>query len=369
MRKALIWGAIFLPTCRPAADADRSAHANGTIEPNAFATHFQVQRTVDGMQLAVFGPGGRADTLGTYALQDASIGGPAHAGRTLNVPCRQIALMTTTAGYFLEVLGVADRVIASVYPEELRTNGLRERYRSGVLVELPGAPDAAREQLIALHPDVVFDAPYGHSRPLNDQPYTTVPVCEYLEHAPLGRAEWLRFFGAITGTEARADSILKTVQDRYRAMASSRTGSTGRPTVFFGSYWQGRWSVPAGDSYMARLITDAGGEYLHAGEGHGENLGLSIEQVLADAALADQWGMIVDVKDLERSAQLPGLDQRLVSAMALRHGHIFVANTAEADLFGKALLEPDVLLADLIALFDPRHHPDHIGTYFRAIRQ
>ena len=79
-----------------------------------------------------------------------------------------------------------------------------------------------------------------------------VPVTEYLEVHPLGRAEWLRFFGVLFGVERKADSLYSTIAERYTRVVVADTSN--RPTVVFGSYWQGQWFVPSGNSYMARLI-------------------------------------------------------------------------------------------------------------------
>ncbi|MCB0790482.1 MAG: ABC transporter substrate-binding protein [Flavobacteriales bacterium] len=367
MKAALLGCLLVLTACGPFPEKARDTAPDPSAREevsHTLARQFHLDERADGSWITVFGPDGATDTLCHYRL--VRVPG---SNEEVGVPVQRIALLTTTAAPFLEALGVADRIIASVYPDRLRGEVLHRHVRSGAVAALSPAPGGAREQLIDLRPDIIFDAPYGHAIPGPRNGAVTMPVTEYLEQDPLGRADWLRFFAALTGTEDKGEQLMAGIRERYERTCRSRATDSLRPTVFFGSCWQGRWSAPAGDSYMARLIADAGGSYLHADEGHGGNLDLSVEQVLADAARADLWGMIVDVPGLERIAQLPGIDERLVGSNALRPGRVFVANTATADLFGLAQLEPDLLLADLVALFDPAGHADHHGTYFRMLSQ
>jgi len=337
------------------------------------ASHFRLwQRGADHAAL-VLGAGGDADTIGRFLISDRKKPSrlPWHGDyAVLPANSRRAVIMSTTHLPFVEVLGALGNVLACAWPERSRSATVQEALAAGRLVPLFQNNEARREQLVAISPDVVLDHPFGQPRPPTDLAGTWVPICEYLEAHPLARAEWIRFFGVLFGERAKADSMYFAIQARYlRTAALVAAAATHHPKVFFGSAWQGSWSVPPGNSYMARLIQDAGGEYLYAGQMAQGNLDLHMETVLADAHRSEQWGMIVDVAHLRGRAGLPGMDARLAAALTRAKGHVFIANSAEADLFGLALLEPERAVADLIAIFHPELLPDHTPVYYRPLLQ
>ena len=50
-----------------------------------------------------------------------------------------------------------------------------------------------------------------------------------------------RFFGAVMGRKAQADSLFAAIEARYDEAAQRVDTVTTRPVVFFGSTWQGRF--------------------------------------------------------------------------------------------------------------------------------
>ncbi|MGV3637881.1 MAG: ABC transporter substrate-binding protein, partial [Flavobacteriales bacterium] len=193
-----------------------------------------------------------------------------------------------------------------------------------------------------------------------------VNVTEYLEEHPLGRAEWLRFFGMLLGCEDRADSLFAAVAHRYTFLRGTRQHLPGEPTVLFGSHWEGRWFVPPGNSYMATLIHDAGGRYVYADSVAQGNIALPLERLLIQGDTVDHLGVLLAHAGPVAPAVLAGGDPRVQALRSLRRGAFF-GNSATSDLFGQALLEPDVVLRDLRCIFHPGTCTGLAGTYFKAL--
>ncbi|MBK8339951.1 MAG: ABC transporter substrate-binding protein [Flavobacteriales bacterium] len=373
MRCAIAYTAVaMLAGCGTPTAHDGGSEGPWVPIPLEHALHFRLwQRGADHAAL-VLGAGGDADTIGRFLIADMK--NPSSLPwrgdyAVLPATSPRAVIMSTTHLPFMDALGTLGNVLASAWPERSRSATVQEALAAGRLVPLFQNTEARREQLVAISPDVVLDHPFGHTRPPTDLAGTWVPIGEYLEEHPLARAEWIRFFGVLFGHREKADSLYFAIAERYSRTAALVAPSTHHPEVFFGSAWQGTWNVPPGNSYMARLIQDAGGEYLYAGQMAQGNLDLHMETVLADAHRADHWGMIVDVPRLIGRADLPGMDARLSTALSIGQGQLFVANSAEADLFGLALLEPEIALADLIAIFHRELLPDHEPVYYRPLIQ
>lgn len=342
------------------------------VLPLNYATHFQLWQRGADRAVLVLGAGGSQDTIARFLISDRT-GPTAMPWRgdysLLPAVTPRAVLLSTTHVPFVDALGAVENILACAWPEKLRSQTFLEALASGEVRTLVQNPEARREQLVSLSPDLVLDHPFGQTLYPKGPSGAWVPVCEYLEEHPLARAEWIRFFGVLFRRQEKADDLFRAVHERYTRVAALVPPTTLRPLVFFGSAWQGTWSVPAGNSCMARLIDDAGGNYLYAGRASTGNLDLHLETVIADAYRADHWGMIVDVPDARVLRELPGMDARLLAAPALSERDPFVANSAESDLFGKALLEPDIALADLISILHPDLLPDHRPVYYRPLPQ
>ena len=140
------------------------------------------------------------------------------------------------------------------------------------------------------------------------------------------------------------------------------------PQVFFGSSWKGTWSVPAGNSYMAHLIADAGGRYLFADRPATGNVDLGLEAVLTTGARAQRWGRILELDRPVTKADVAGDDRRVLDLPVFADTGVFYGNSAESDLFGQAALEPDAVLKDLIGIFRPAMAMGRKPVYFKPLQ-
>jgi len=91
---------------------------------------------------------------------------------------------------------------------------------------------------------------------------TILPINEFQENHPLGKAEWIKVFGVISGKFSLADSIFRKIEERYLAAKPTSNDSSHKPKVIAGEYYDGVWTVPGSNSYVAALVADAGGEYI-----------------------------------------------------------------------------------------------------------
>lgn len=322
---------------------------------NAYAQCFQVWRHGADRLVLVFGHGGERDTVGVYWFADhgSEIRPPVGStgfGHVLSA----VALGSTTHVPYINALGQGDAVTACAHMDQVRDTAFQTRVRSGTVKEIATGDGLDREALLALKPEALFGYPFsqGETHALEGLGIPTIEVSEYLEEHPLGRAEWLRFFGVLFGEEHKADSLFAGIRERYEALRVD-SAMTDRPTVLFGSVWQGQWWVPPGNSYIARLIEDAGGRYVFADRKGDGNIAMDMETMITRAGKADWWGMIAALDHEASVTDFTGADPRLSTFRAMQDSHLFLGNSMKEDLFGQALLEPDVVLMSLREAMDP----------------
>lgn len=361
--------ALVLAGCRHAPEVTADRWSGWTRMENAYAQRFQLWQRGDDRLALVFGHGGEPDTAGTYWLTSGGTDTPPVHATKLGKGLGSVAIGSTTHVPYITALGHVEAIAACAHMDQVRDPLFKDRLSKGAVKEIATGDGLDREALLALKPEALFGYPFGRgeSGALERLGIPTIEVSEYLEEHPLGRAEWLRFFGVLFGEERKADSLFAGIRERYEALRVD-TSLTDRPTVLFGSVWDGQWWVPPGNSYMARLIEDAGGRYVFADRKSDGNIAVDMETMLTVGAKADRWGMIADIPGLPRYNDFPAGDARLEDFRAVKTGALFMGNITEADLFGKALIEPDQVLLDLARIMKPEPRPYRDPSTIRYFR-
>lgn len=93
---------------------------------------------------------------------------------------------------------------------------------------------------------------------------TLVEYSSYEEH-PLGRVEWVRFFGALLDQEEKADQLFEKQEEALKRVEAEE--STGKTVAFFYITSNGLVQVRQSTDYIPKMIELAGGKYVF------ENLG------------------------------------------------------------------------------------------------
>ena len=322
---------ILLASC---ASHTRSA-ASGSME---YAQWFDLQ---DGHAI-IFSPyGGAPDTV------------------KVDAPLRSIVCMSSSYIGFLDALGcdsVATAVsgLAYVSDPEVRAQAVDVGY------------DAALdyETILKLRPDLVLTYAVSAAEPpylqkLRDLGIRTAVIHEHLESHPLARAEYVKFFGLLTGRKALADSVFADVRDRYLSLVRE----TDTPAkVLVNIPYADQWYIPGGDNYMTRLIRDAGGEVLGAVPGRFESSVISVEKAFAFSQEADCWlnpGWCA-TKDQLRTVHPLFADFPVLAKPVWNNTKQTTSGGGNA-FWETGPARPDLILEDLRAIFDCTDCP---GYYF-----
>lgn len=244
------------------------------------------------------------------------------------------------------------------YVDYLQDDQALQRLAAGLAQDFSGQPELDRERLLAAQPAALTIYPFGD--PLAGSSIAdripVLPLGEYLEPHPLGRAEWMVLLGWACGEWSEARAVFDQIVERYVSVRDSVAGVAIAPKVFAGSVRNGVWHAPGGESLVAQFLHDAGANYMfNARDGH-ENVEVPLEEMLAMASQSDAWGVVWhEPAGLDWSAVIDA-DARYADLVP-NTGKIFGANTAECDYFGSWVARPDDMLRNLANLF----HPDWVS--------
>jgi len=226
--------------------------------------------------------------------------------------------------------------------------------------------------LRASRPDAVFVSPFenaGHGN-LERLGVPLIECADYMETSPLGRAEWMRFFGRLAGKGAEADSLFNKVEETYNSLKKKVTQcKTPCPAVMCDLLTAATWYQPGGNSTMGRLIADAGGKYLWAERKESGSLPLNLESVYARAREADYWlikyGQAVPLTYSQMVADCP--QYRRFRPWKVRH--IFACNTSLVPFYEETPFHPERLLNNLASIFHPDIASGRGHCYYRRLEE
>jgi len=288
----------------------------------------------------------------------------------ITTPVRSLFSSSTTHLPALEALDRLDVLTGVAVKAYISSAAARQRADSGEVIEYAaaGTPDA--EAIVAAEPDVLItdgmDSPAFAT--VRDAGIGVLAGAEFLENDPLGRAEWIKFFAALTGTETRAAEVFGQIRDDYRA--TSELVADAEPVdLLLSQPYQGEWSIPGGSSFAGKLIKDAGGTWPWADDPSTGSINTDLEAVLAKSAGAKTW---VTTSNWRTLAEATADEPRLAEFAAYRSGQVWAPSRQlnEAggnNYFELGVLRPDLILADLVAIVHPDRLPDHEFTFYQKL--
>lgn len=186
------------------------------------------------------------------------------------------------------------------------------------LIVSEGCTLAIENMMISHSPEVVekledFDIP------------VMIEYSSYEPH-PLGRVEWVKFYGALLGRDAEAERIFEEQAAVFAQMAGEE--DTGKTAAFFFVTANGLIQVRQSSDYIPKMIEIAGGKYVFDNLGDAEKrrstMNIQIEEFYAGAKEADFliYNSSIDggVSDLEELLDKCGL---LSDFKAVKEGNVW----------------------------------------------
>lgn len=163
------------------------------------------------------------------------------------------------------------------------------------------------------------------------------------ESHPLGRMEWIRLYGVLTGKEEEAESIFKQNVDALSDVFNMEP--SGKTAAFFYVTNSGSVNVRKNGDYIAKMIALAGGTYVPGNAGSDENalstMNMDFESFYAAAKDADVliYNSTID-GELTTIDELCAKNQLFADFKAVKEGNVWCT--------GKNMFQETMGLGDMI---------------------
>lgn len=250
------------------------------------------------------------------------------------------------------------------------------------------APDI--ERIIALKPEAILVSPFENSGGYGKLDKLHIPIIEaadYMESSPLGRAEWMKFYGMLFGRaknisttaaveasmtaagkaseatagkaseatlpascELRADSLFAQIEKEYLNLKAEAGKLPKGLSILTERKTGGVWYVPGGQSTIGILLKDANARYIFSDDKHSGSLPMSPEQILAKGSQVDVWAFKYFGGAPLSQAQLLQEYDGYKALAAFNRGNIYQVDTSTVPYFELTSFHPELLLREFIIL-------------------
>ncbi|WP_297335464.1 ABC transporter substrate-binding protein [Algoriphagus sp.] len=347
------------------------------IELN-YAQGFEIQRGLDFWVLSVSQPWTGADQEFRYLILEAgSQQNPQGYDAVIQLPVNEVVLTSTTQIPHLDLLGQTEKLIGFPNFDLISSENVWNLIDQKQLVDLGSGPSANSEMILDLEPDWVMISTLGDNlKNLELLRRSGIPAVingEYVEQHPLGRAEWIKFTGLLLGNLKEATEIFEQIEQDYLAALELVQGkSSGKnPTVLSGVLYQDVWFAPGADSWGAKILNNAGGEYIFQTKRGTGSLELSYEYVLDQGMDAEFWIGSADFNSLtEMVASEPRY--RVFEAFKKKKVYTYTGKKGPKgglEYFELGYMRPDWVLKDLIKILHPELLPEYELYFYTQIHE
>jgi iron complex transport system substrate-binding protein len=279
------------------------------------------------------------------------------------VPSKRIIALSSTQVGMLSKLNVLSSLVAIANKNYVYNSIVLEKLESGQITDLQGDYSASTESILQCKADILLYSAFQEDFPKRELIERMGTICmpnfDWRETHPLGKAEWIKLFGYICGKEKEASAYFSFVEKQYNALRKKVINRTNKPTVFCGNLVGDIWYTPAGGSFFAAQLKDAGGKYSYERQQGSGSLSLSLEQIIRDQKRTSIW-LDPGVSDWEA---LMNRNPHFRHLEAVQKKQVFCYSHAQNKYWELSAIEPHLVLKDLIAIFSGNPN-EQKGMYF-----
>lgn len=339
-----------------------------------YADNLKITEHPDFTEVTVRNPWDTLRILQKYLLlpRDSALPADLPQGTVVRTPVTNALVYSTVHNSLIAELGCIDAIGGICNAKYINNPELKARLAAGRIADCGISLSPDLEKILALRPQVIMLSPFENNDKYAKVGELGIPIIEcadYMETSPLGRAEWVRFYGLLFGRKDVSEQMFAETEKEYLRLKALAADAPSRPSVIIDQRYGQVWNVPGGPSTIGRIIEDAGGRNPFSSYPQSGSVPLAPEKVLGMAHDADIWFLRYNQekeKDLAELAADAPVNSRF---RAYREGNVFSCNTRYVDFYGETPFHPDRVLRDMIICMHPHLlGEDAIPVYYHRMR-
>ncbi len=277
----------------------------------------------------------------------------------IKTPVRRVVVLSTTDVAYIEAINSTNAIVGVPSVSKWYFEDIKEGLRDGRIKEVGKAKNPDYEKIINLKPDLVFISPKFVGIDVIkkieslDIPYVS---CDYwVEKDPLGKLEWVKLFGLFFDRSDTAKKYFVNTEKKILQVEKKVRGQK-KPRVIYALTLRGKILVPGNQSYHAKLVRMAGGEYAFGDLNSSKYVSVGTEEFLERVANSDVYIAIymgVPVKSIkDLIEQIPGLAE----TKPFKEGRVYAM---QPWIWQLGYIHPEKVIEDTAAII----HPDKFSMH------
>ena len=174
---------------------------------------------------------------------------------SIEIPIKKVIVTSTTHIPALESLGVENTLIGFPTTQYISSEKTRTLIDAGKVRDLGSNQGLNTEVILDIQPDVIVgfsvDGDIKTYKNLEKNGQKIIFNGDWTEKTPLGKAEWIKFFGALYDLDEKATKIFNSIEKEYNSILALAKNTKTQPTIFAGAIYEDQWFLPQGESWAA----------------------------------------------------------------------------------------------------------------------
>ena len=326
-----------------------------------YAKGFSIQNYNGYSVVTVKNPWPKATKTYTYILKEKNgiVPDSLKQNTIIPVPIKTIVVTSTTHIPSLELLDEVNTLIGFPHCDYISSEKVRARIDTGNIKELGNNQDLNTEVLLDMQPNVIIGYGIDNKNPtLDNLQKSGLKVMlngDWNEENALGKAEWIKFFGALYGKQKQATALFTKIEkDFLKTIRIAKMAKT-TPSILAGDMFEDRWYLPRGTSWGSLLLKQANGNYLWQETSGTGSLSLSFETVFEKAKSADVW---ITSGQFSSLMEMTNANPHYAEFNAFKNKNVYSFSGKKGKTGGILYYElapnrPDLVLKDLVKILHP----------------
>lgn len=364
--------AIIFYSCYTTTETKKDAELNSVSL--SYAKRFTIKTSSDFSVLELHGNKNDSNVTATFVLYKNQKPNYSNDAYYIKTPVNRVASLSSIYTTMIAELNCENKIVAIDNVDYYNNVFIQQQVKKGTITELSKGPHIDIEKTVALNPDLFLT--FGMGSPKDDVDkklvQSSIPIAisiDHLEETPLARAEWIKFFAYFFNKENMADSLFKITEKKYNDLKSMALKTTKKPSVLTEIKYGDAWYIPAGKSFIAHLIEDAGGDYFWKEDTKTGSSAQSFETVYTKAKECDVW---INLYNLNTKKELLSYDERYGLFKACKNNQLYNNNKTQnalgySNYWETGITHPEDVLGDLIAIFSPTLMLNHKFVYYKKL--
>lgn len=277
----------------------------------------------------------------------------------VTIPVTNVLCASTTQGSLLRPLNELGSIKSTTSKEnEWEIQGIQNGLKNNSITYVGDSNSPDYEKISSSKPDIAFL--YGGTFGLNNmmKKFDELKINyasdnEYLEANPLGRLEWIKFLSAFYNKEDTAENYFNDMVKKVHVI-TKKASSLKQPNVAWGMIEDGKVYIPEKNSFPAKMIQMAGGNYIFKNFKN-ESGYITLEDFYAKAKDAD---ILIYSSTKEYTPSLKSVTSAapvLKNIKPVKNKKVWCFSTD----YYQSIDKTDELIEDLASIF----HPDSFKGY------